>query len=391
MTRVRCLGPGVVVLAALLAACDSGIDADLASPETGRPATTDVTLAVPAQLVAGQAFAVEWSGPDNSEDLLAFIPADSDRPSYQSASYVRRGNPLFMRAPRNAANYRLAYIDGGSGSVLNARQVRVVAAPEPGYLKITVAPEAAPDALMLLLDLSSSMQRQTNGRRRVDILRLALHEVLSSNLVGETALGLRAWGQTRADDCVVRRELALGHHAPAALSAALGELQVRPRSRRAAAAALASLREGLGTIQAPRVVLFVNGEDTCSAPPALDTIAALKTRHPGLRLDVIGFGIDEHALARQYAAWAEAGAGRFIGVENSSQLTAAIAEALLPGYWIYAADGDLVASAAAGGEAVSLPPGAYVIRRIGPTPGSALSVNISTGQTLEFAPDGPDR
>ena len=109
----------------------------------GRPATTapgataavsgqaeaadTVVLAAPEQVDAGSRFDVGWRGrgPDGSWDYITLVEADAADAEYGSYNYIREGNPLTFRAPRQAGDYELRYVHGTTQQVLARQDLKV--------------------------------------------------------------------------------------------------------------------------------------------------------------------------------------------------------------------------------------------------------------------------
>ena len=88
-------------------------------------------------------------------------------------------------------------------------------------------------------------------------------------------------------------------------------------------------------------------------------IQALVASGIDVRVNIVGFAIDDAALQAQFAEWAQLGNGQYIDAGNAEELNTAVAQAVAPTYDVVDAAGNVVASGQVGGEAVSLPPGTY--------------------------------
>ncbi|ACB77339.1 hypothetical protein [Opitutus terrae] len=91
-------------------------------PEVLSPAT----VKVPAQVAAGAAFHVEWTGPDNAGDYVTIV-----RPEAQAAEYghyvdTRRGTPLELTAPMETGAYEVRYVTAASHTVLGHAAIEVL-------------------------------------------------------------------------------------------------------------------------------------------------------------------------------------------------------------------------------------------------------------------------
>ncbi len=139
------------------------------------------------------------------------------------------------------------------------------------------------------------------------------------------------------------------------------ELEVVNLVRTPLGASLEAVAVDLGRAPGPKIVVFVtDGEETCGGDSAA-AIQALVDSGIDVRVNIVGFALDDEALKAQFEEWARIGNGRYIDAGNQAELTAAVAEAVLPVYRILDEDGDPVGTGQVGGEAVAVPPGTYTI------------------------------
>jgi hypothetical protein len=128
-------------------------------------------------------------------------------------------------------------------------------------------------------------------------------------------------------------------------------------------------------------VLVTDGEETCGGDPAA-AIQALNASGVDVRVNIVGFALDDEALKAQFQQWAELGNGQYIDAGNEAELTAAMAAAVQPTYDVVAADGSVVASGQAGGEPVSVPAGSYTVVVHG-MPEQRIAVEVPPGQPVQ--------
>jgi Ca-activated chloride channel family protein len=79
---------------------------------------TAATLKVPPQVIAGAAFAVEWTGPDNPGDYVTIVPKGAPDDSYESNAYTRQGSPLVLTALIDPGAAEVRYVTARSRKVL---------------------------------------------------------------------------------------------------------------------------------------------------------------------------------------------------------------------------------------------------------------------------------
>jgi hypothetical protein len=133
-------------------------------------------------------------------------------------------------------------------------------------------------------------------------------------------------------------------------------------------------------------VLVTDGEETCSGDPAA-AIQALADLGIDVRVNIVGFALDDQATKDQFADWARIGNGRYIDASNAGELTAAIAEAVRPTFDILDADGKTVGGGQIGGDPVSVPPGTYTVV-INANPEQRIEdVEVGSGEAVRVEPD----
>ena len=142
---------------------------------------------------------------------------------------------------------------------------------------------------------------------------------------------MRAFGVV-PDSCETRLVVPQAPLDPAAMAATIQDLEVVNLVRTPLGASLEAVAADLGTAPGPKIVVFVtDGEETCGGDSAA-AIQALVDSGIDVRVNIVGFALDDEALKAQFEEWARIGNGRYIDAGNAAELTAAVAEAVLPVY-----------------------------------------------------------
>jgi hypothetical protein len=105
-------------------------------------------------------------------------------------------------------------------------------------------------------------------------------------------------------------------------------------------------------------VLVTDGEETCEGDPEA-VIAALQDKGFEVSLNIVGFAIDDVALAAQFEAWAQLGGGRYLGASDQVGLSEAIELALRISYTVYDLGGNELAIGEVDGQSIELERGIY--------------------------------
>lgn len=94
----------------------------------------EASLKAPESAVAGATIAIDWEGPDNSQDFITIVEADAKEGSYEDYQYVRRKfgprelNRVEMEAPEKPGSYEVRYLSGKKRLTLAAVPFQVTAA-----------------------------------------------------------------------------------------------------------------------------------------------------------------------------------------------------------------------------------------------------------------------
>lgn len=346
-----------------------------------RVGEVEAGLQAPASVTARQPFEVRWTGPGNELDYVAVTHPGQPR-DYLSYGYTRRGNPLILEAPATPGAYELHYLTGQSSRSLAAVPLAVTPSPLPGALRVVAAEGAAgtgaPGAVELILDASGSMLQRLNGQRRIEIARDTLTQLVTEVLPAGTPYALRVFGHRRPDACDTELLAPLAPLEPGAAARALGGVQARNLAKTPIAASLARVADDLAGVEGPALVILVtDGEETCGGDPAA-AIQALRQAGFEVRVNIVGFAIDEFALREQFARWAELGGGAYFDAQSAKALAAALRQSLQVPFTVFDPAGRRVASGIVDGEALELPAGEYRLR----SGAGTVTVQVAAGETV---------
>ncbi len=105
------------------------------SPAASEPATTlpaevltAATVTAPERVVAGAAFAVSWTGPDNRGDFLTIVPVDSPADKFTDYRETSAGASFELTAPVEPGKYEVRYVTDRTRTILGRAPVEVIAA-----------------------------------------------------------------------------------------------------------------------------------------------------------------------------------------------------------------------------------------------------------------------
>ena len=109
-----------------------------------------------------------------------------------------------------------------------------------------------------------------------------------------------------------------------------------------------------------KICKSTDGEETCDGDPAA-VLAKLSEKGIDLRLEIVGFAIDDDTLKQQFENWAEQGGGRYFDAGDAASLEQSLAEALQIPYSVFDKDGMRVAQGTVDGEGIELKTGLYKV------------------------------
>lgn len=239
---------------------------------------------------------------------------------------------------------------------------------EPGLLTI-VAPRTADGGssvvagsgvgVEILFDTSGSMLQPLGDARRIDVAKDVLTRLVTDTLPDGLPVALRVFDAQRR--CGSELLTPLSPLDGEAMAARIRDLRVRKQTRTPIAATLRKVASDLGAAQGTGlVVLVTDGQESCKGKPG-KVIQELRESGLDVRLNIVGFAIDDPDLKDQLAAWAELGGGRAFDAQDADSLLASISDALSAPYRVLDADGLEVATGVVGGQPVRVPPGTYTV------------------------------
>lgn len=324
------------------------------------------TLEAPEEVVATLHFEVMWTGPGNRQDRIVLTAPDADATTAPrvAAYVVSPDNVVTMAAAVEPGDYELHYYTG-KGVVLATRPIRVLPAPvEPGSLHVALGSGAflgENSAVEVILDASGSMLQLQGDRRRIEIARETLLALIDDTLPAGTPFALRVFGHKEPDSCRTDLEIPLGPLDPTTAGAKISSIQAMNLARTPIAASLAEVPNDLGGVTGERVVILItDGEETCGGDPAL-AIRRLREAGTDLRVNIVGYSIDDATLRETFESWAVLGNGQYLNAPGADELASAVRLALEIPYQVLSGD-RLVGAGVTGQTTLELPPGPYTVR-----------------------------
>jgi len=339
-------------------------------------------IVAPGAVEARLVFEAGWRGTGNQGDrILMVAPGQTGGDLY---AYI---DPLVetvrLTAPDSEGAYELVYVTRG-GRELARRAIEVTPAPvAPGEIEVLAAPGLGlgpRDAVQVILDASGSMLQRQDGERRIEIARRTLSDLVSDTIPPGTGFALRVFGNREADACRTDLELPLAPHDPARARAVLAGINAVNLAKTPIARSIALSAQDLAGVEGARVLIVItDGEETCEGDPGA-AIAALRAQGTDVRVNIVGYAIDDAGLARTFESWAAAGGGGYFDAADAGELGAALRRAAAAPFEIRDEAGMLVGAGLAGDPPVTVPAGSYAVgvggrdRAVAVEPGSRTRV-----------------
>ena len=237
------------------------------------------------------------------------------------------------------------------------------APPQPGQLSVMAAgeqPVIGGSVVHLIFDASGSMLRRMEGGRRIDVAKQIVRDMVGEHIPEHVPLALRAYGHTQAHSCetelLVKPEV--GNHGD--VITAINRMQAINLSRTPLAASLDAVLSDLSDYQDQTrlVIMLTDGEETCDGDVA-ESVEKLIDQGLNVRLNIVGFHIDEVGLQADFERFAQMGGGEYFDSRDAEGLAESMASALAAPFRVFDQQGQEVARGRVDGPGVALPVGEY--------------------------------
>lgn len=315
-----------------------------------------------AEAIAGTSFAVKWTGPNNERDYITIVPKGAREGASGNYTYTAKGNPLKVIAPVEPGDYELRYSTAQSHTTLARQSMRITPSQQaPGFIRVTQAASRKIPAVEVILDASGSMLQRIGSQRRIDIAKQTLTQLTANSIPKNTPFALRVFG-IEEDSCQTDLQIPLSALDPSVVGAKIAGLQAKNNARTPIGASLEKVTEDLASVKGERlVIVLTDGEETCGGDPAA-AIQRLRAAAAPVRISIVGFAIDDPALAASFRHWSDLGGGTYFNAQDAAGLNAAMTNALRPTFEVVSADGQVLAEGIVGGEQVRVPAGNVQVR-----------------------------
>ncbi len=87
-----------------------------------------ITLKAPAEVTAGAAVPIEWTGPNYDRDFITIVPKNAEDGTYQQWAYTKDGSPLKVEAPLTPGEAEIRYMNEQGNKVLARQPIKIITA-----------------------------------------------------------------------------------------------------------------------------------------------------------------------------------------------------------------------------------------------------------------------
>jgi Mg-chelatase subunit ChlD len=323
------------------------------------------TLDAPPTAPARDVVTVRWQGPGNSLDYVVLLPIGGDNNANgNNYAYVSRGPELRIATPEEPGDYELRYVTPAERITLGMRPITIVPRPAPGRLRVVddrTEPTLAGATVAVVLDASGSMLQRLDGERRIDIAKAAVTELVAEVLPDSVSLGMRVFGHREADSCRTDLEIPAAPLDRGAAIAKVASIEAMNLARTPIAESLRLTAADIANGAGPKLIILVtDGEETCDGDPAA-VIRELAAAGADVRVNIVGFAIDELMLQETFAEWARLGRGKYFNASDAGELAASLRESIEVPYAVHDEGDAIVATGTVNGAAITLDTGSYAV------------------------------
>jgi hypothetical protein len=243
-------------------------------------------------------------------------------------------------------------------------RVREVVSSDPGTLSVlAVGGPLAVASFELILDASRSMWGTVGGRPKIDVAKETMQQVIEK-LPDDVDAALRVYGHRVApgregacqDSELIFPLAKIDKPRFAERIRALKALGTTP-----IAYSLSQVAADIGGIPGEKMVILVtDGKEECRGSPSL-AVSGLLAKGVKVRVNIVGFALEEEAVKSEMKRVAELAGGRFFDAGNAGALRDSIERALAVSYDVFNAAGRKVAGGLVGKGGIPVSDGTYTV------------------------------
>lgn len=273
-----------------------------------------------------------------------------------------------ITAPLNeSVNLKVVLRDNSAAELVDVVEQRLDLPQLAGNLSVLLGPRLSSSSaaaslpiVSLILDASWSMTQPMGDTSRIQVAQRALDNVMQFVVPENYPLSLRAFGNVEGDyscrtDLIVPLQPMNRRVVREVIQGVSPQFNANSPIAKSLAAAGDDLSGATGT---KHIVLLTDGMETCRGNPA--AVVQQLSSVSNVRVDVIGFAIDEPEVEADLLELARLGGGMYLNADDGESLTDAL-EAVLSLRFFILQEGQVVETGLVGGAATTLPYGRYTV------------------------------
>ncbi|MGB1251334.1 MAG: VWA domain-containing protein [Candidatus Promineifilaceae bacterium] len=273
-----------------------------------------------------------------------------------------------ITAPLNeAVDLRIVLRDNSDVELVDIVEQRLELPQLAGNLSVLLGPRLSTSSaasslpvISLILDASWSMTQPMGDTSRIQVAQRALDNVMQFVMPENYPLSLRAFGNVEGDyscrtDLIVPLQPMNRRVVREVIQGISPQFNANSPIAASLSAAGDDLQSGTG---GKHIVLLTDGMETCRGNPAA-VVEQLRSVND-MRVDVIGFAIDEVEVEAELLELARLGGGMYLNADDGESLTDAL-EAVLSLRYFVLQEGQVVETGLVGGNPIVLPYGRYTV------------------------------
>lgn len=190
---------------------------------------------------------------------------------------------------------------------------------------------SARENVLIILDASASMNDIIDSEKKIDIAKNSINQVLSQ-LSSDVAVGLRVFGEKANflgfNNCNASElKVAIGQNNQSLISNELSQIKPVGMTPMVYSLQQAINNDFIGKNGIKHIILVSDGMDTCGGDPCNFAVNLVRN-HTGVKIDVIGFDLNEQIAMAQLKCTALATKGKFYAADSSQEMKDSLKKSL---------------------------------------------------------------
>lgn len=265
--------------------------------------------------------------------------------------------------------------------------IEVKSAPKSVDVPTKIAPKGW-GAVELILDASGSMLQRIKGKRKIEIAKNTLTDLVQNTIPAGTQVAYRVFGDDKPGSCETHLRAPLAPLDRSSMTKLFSGIRSINLAKTAIGAALRNVGDDLKNGKGERtVVVITDGEETCGGDPQKE-IEKLRASGFDVRINIVGFSVENNAIKDTFRNWAKLGGGNYFDAADEKELAKAMKAAVSLPLKVVDDVGAVVGAGLVDGSAIVVRPGRYSVEVGGPTGTHFNDVQVEPEENVSLSLDG---